>query len=126
MIDLRDLGLHCITYTEKVARSKMFENCAFQKSLTLYHTRMMSNSISFLCCVPYARPQFQSYGVETLHAASTQEGDGFRPCETSELIAGGLTSSRRLQLEERKSSVILAKAKLEILALLCPTGPTLG
>ena len=49
-----------------------------------------------------------------------------RPCETSELIARGLTNSRRLQLEERKSSVILAKAKLEILALLGPMGPTLG
>ena len=69
---------------------------------------------------------FKATGLKLCIAASTQEVDGFRPGEASELIAGGLASSRRLQLEERKSSVILAKAKLEILALLCPTGPKLG
>ena len=36
------------------------------------------SDISF---VPYARPQFQSYGVETLHAASTHEDAEFRSFE---------------------------------------------
>ena len=99
-----------------VNKIQTFQILQFLTNLKHFGAKIQSNPISF---VPYARPQFQSYGVETLHAAS-------RPCETSELIARGLTNSRRLQLEERKSSVILAKAKLEILALLCPMGSTLG
>ena len=47
---------------------------------------------SVLWFVPYARPQFQSYGVETLHAASTHEDAGFRPFEA------GLRGLRGCQL----------------------------
>ena len=38
---------------------------------------------SDICFVTYARPQFHSYKVETLHAASIHEGAGIRPVEAS-------------------------------------------
>ena len=48
--------------------------------LILYFKNHKSR-LSVLWFVTYARPQFQSYGVETFHAASTHEGAGFRPFE---------------------------------------------
>ena len=52
-----------------------------QQSYYIFQKPQKAVCQSEICCVPYARPQFQSYEVQTLHAASIHEGAGFRPVE---------------------------------------------
>ena len=49
--------------------------------ILLYISKTTKSRLSVLWSVTFSRPQFQSYEVETLHAASTHEGAGFRPVE---------------------------------------------
>ena len=47
----------------------------------LHYSVEKNFGVSVISFVTYTRPPFQSYEVETLHAAPTREGVGFRPCE---------------------------------------------
>ena len=51
------------------------------ESNTIFQKPQKAVCLSVLSFVTFSRPQFQSYEVETLHAASTHEGAGFRPFE---------------------------------------------
>ena len=54
---------------------------AFQSLLMFLTLQKAVDQSAVLCSVTYSRPQFQSYEIETLHAASTNEGAGFSPWE---------------------------------------------